>query len=89
VKWSSNHKTVSVQFSFMEDDEVLFEFSEGPHDMMTFRFKEKNGKVVIDINDGDLGRLPVENLRMVEELEEGLERAEAFFKEQERRQEEL
>jgi hypothetical protein len=31
----------------------------------------------------------VENLRMVEELEEGLERAEAFFKEQERRQEEL
>lgn len=72
-----------------EDDDILFEFTEGPHDMMTFRFKQKNGNVVIDINDGDLGRLPMENLRMVEEMREGLERAEAFFKEQKRRQEEL
>lgn len=72
-----------------DDEEVLFEFTEGPNDVMTFRFKEKNGKVVIDINDGDLGRLPMENLRMVEELREGLERAEKFFKEQERRKEEL
>ncbi|MFB6115612.1 MAG: hypothetical protein ABEK04_04915 [Candidatus Nanohalobium sp.] len=71
------------------EEDILFEFTEGPHDTMTFRFKEKDGKVVVDINHGDLGRLPVENLRMVEELREGLERAEEFFKEQERRKEEL
>jgi len=71
------------------EDEILFEFTEGPQDVLTFRFKEKDSKVVIDINDGDLGRLPMENLRTVEELREGLERAEEFFKEQERRKEEL
>ncbi|AOV94390.1 hypothetical protein AQV86_00515 [Nanohaloarchaea archaeon SG9] len=71
------------------EDSILFEFTEGPQDVLTFRFKEKNGKAVIDINDGDLGRLPMENLRTVEELREGLDRAEEFFKEQERRKEEL
>ncbi|MFB6200027.1 MAG: hypothetical protein ABEJ83_04050 [Candidatus Nanohaloarchaea archaeon] len=73
----------------MEQDDILFEFSEGPHEMLTFRFKEKNGKVVIDINDGDLGRLPLEDLKTVKSLREGLERVEEFFKEQERRSEEL
>lgn len=76
-------------FMTEEDGDVIFEFTEGPQDVMTFRFKEKDGKVVIDINDGDLGRLPMENLRTVEELREGLERAEEFFMEQERRKEEL
>lgn len=71
------------------DEDILFEFTEGPQDVTTFRFKEKDGNVVIDINHGDLGRLPIENLRTVEEIREGLERAEEFFKEQERRQEEL
>ena len=72
-----------------EEDDILFEFTEGPQDVLTFRFKEKNGKIIVDINDGDLGRLPMENLRTVEELREGLEHAEEFFIEKERRNEEL
>lgn len=90
---SRTHKTEAVEILYMtesdSDDDILFEFTEGSHDTMTFRFKEKNGDVIIDINHGDLGRLPVENMRMVEEIREGLERAEEFFIEQERRNEEL
>lgn len=71
------------------DGDLLFEFTDGPNDVMTYRFKAKNGKVILDINDGDLGRITMENLRAVEELNEGLERVEEFFKEQKRHNEEL
>ena len=69
--------------------DVLYEFEEGPYDVLNFKVKKKNGKVVIEINNGDLGRLPIENLDTVYKLREALEKVEAHLKEVERRQEEL
>lgn len=70
-------------------EEVLYEFKEGPYDVLEFKVVRKDSKVVIYLNDGDLGRLPIENLHTVERLREALERVEAELKESERRKEEL
>lgn len=67
----------------------LYTFSNGPYDLLNFDVSTDNGKVVIELNDGDLGRLPIENLETIRELREALDRAESHFKEVERRQEEL
>lgn len=67
----------------------LYSFSNGPYDLLNFEVSKENGKVVIELNGGDLGRLPIENLETVYQLREALDRAESHFKEMERRQEEL
>lgn len=69
--------------------EILHEFKEGPYDVLDFKVKTKDGKVVIELNDGDLGRLPIENLDTVEELREALDKVEHHLMESERRKEEL
>ncbi len=69
--------------------ETLHEFSEGPYDILNYSVETDDGKIVIEVNDGDLGRLPIEDLKTVEQLREALEKVEAHLKEMERRQEEL
>lgn len=69
--------------------ETIYEFKEGPYDVLEFTVKTDDGKAVISINDGDLGRLPIENLETVEELRNALNEIEGFLEEVERRKEEL
>lgn len=70
--------------------ETIYEFKEGPYDVLEFSVeKEDDGKVVIQINQGDLGRLPIEDMDTVEHLREALEKVEMELMEKERRQEEL
>lgn len=69
--------------------ETLHEFEEGPYDVLEFSVKTRDGKAVIELNKGELGRLPIENLETVEELRESLEKVEHYLKEVERRKEEL
>jgi bifunctional DNA-binding transcriptional regulator/antitoxin component of YhaV-PrlF toxin-antitoxin module len=69
--------------------EILHEFKEGPYDVLEFKVKTDDGRAIITINDGDLGRLPIENLDTVEELREALEKVELHLQEMERRKEEL
>jgi bifunctional DNA-binding transcriptional regulator/antitoxin component of YhaV-PrlF toxin-antitoxin module len=69
--------------------EILHEFKQGPYDVLEFTVKTDDGKALIEINEGDLGRLPIENVETVEELREALEKVEMHLKEMERRKEEL
>ncbi len=69
--------------------ETLYEFNDGPYDILDFSVETDDGKVVIELNDGDLGRLPIESMDAVEHLREALEEVEAHFKQLKRRQEEL
>ncbi len=69
--------------------ELLHEFEEGPYGVLEFTTRTKGGKAVIEINNGDLGRLPIEDLETVENLRESLNRVEEFLAEVERRKEEL
>jgi bifunctional DNA-binding transcriptional regulator/antitoxin component of YhaV-PrlF toxin-antitoxin module len=69
--------------------ETLYEFKQGPYDVLEFTVKTKDGKAVVAINDGDLGRLPIEDLETVEELRNALNEVEEFLEEVERRREEL
>lgn len=69
--------------------ETLFEFQEGPYDILDYEVKAEDGKVVIELNDTDLGRLPIENMETVRQLREALLEVEKHFKEVERRGEEL
>lgn len=67
----------------------LDEFVTGPEDILKYTVKAENGKIVIDVNDNDLGRLTIENMETVEKLRASLEKAEEFFIEAERRKEEF
>jgi hypothetical protein len=69
--------------------EILYEFKEGPYDVLEFTVEDKDGKAVVEINDGDLGRLPIEDLETVEELRNALEIVEKVLEEKKRRQEEF
>lgn len=69
--------------------DVIHEFEEGPYDLLEYSVKMKKGKAYIEVNGGDLGRLPVEDLETVEKLRESLEIVEEELKEVERRKEEL
>lgn len=69
--------------------ELLHEFQTGPYDVLNYQVKTEDGKVVININHSDLGRLTIENMETVNELREALNKAEAHFKEAQRREEEL
>lgn len=84
---SGIHKTLSAKLKTMT--ETLHEFKEGPYDVLEFTVKTDDGKAVISINDGDLGRLPIENLNTVDELREALNKVERHLEEMERRKEEL
>lgn len=67
----------------------LFQFEQGPYNLLNYNIEAENGKVVIELNQGDLGRLPIENLETVRQLREALDRVESHLKQKERRQEEL
>ena len=69
--------------------DTIYEFKEGPYDLLNFTVKTEKGKAVIEINGGDLGRLPIENLETVQRLREGLEKVEEYLEELERKKEEL
>lgn len=69
--------------------ETLYEFKQGPYDVLEFTVKTDDGKAVIEINDGNLGRLPIEDTDTVEELRNALVEVEEFLEEVERRKEEL
>jgi len=69
--------------------EVIYNFEEGPYDVLEYSVKMKDGKAVIEVNGGDLGRLPVENMSTVEQLREALNEVEEELKDAERRGEEL
>lgn len=69
--------------------DILYKFKEGPHNILEFKVKSEEGKAIVEINNGDLGRLPIEDMATVEELRESLDKVEAFLAEQERRKEEL
>lgn len=69
--------------------ETLFQFEEGPYEILDYQVKTHDGKVIIEVNDGDLGRLPIENMETVRQLREALLKVETHFKEVERRGEEL
>ncbi len=84
---SGTNKTWSEKSFPMSD--TLHSFSEGPYDLLNYSIETNNGKVVIEVNNGGLGRLPIENMETVEQLREALEKVEAHFKELKRRQEEL
>ena len=73
------------------NEEPLYSFEDGPYEILNYVAKANNneGKVVIDINDGDLGRLPIESLEAVEELREMLNDVEEFIRESQRKKEEL
>jgi len=71
------------------EEELLYEFDEGPYDVLDFKIVERNEKAVIEINDGNLGRLPVEDLETVEELRNALDKIEVFLEAKQRRMEEL
>ena len=70
-------------------NELLYEFKEGPYDVLEFTVEDKDGKAVVEINGGDLGRLPIENLETVEELRNALDIVEKVLEEKKRRQEEF
>ena len=81
------HKTFF--YSLFDMAEVIYNFEEGPYDVLEYSVKMKDGKAVIEVNGGDLGRLPVEDLDTVEQLREALNEVEEELKEVERRGEEL
>jgi len=70
-------------------EDSLHSFETGPYEMLNYELKTKDGKVIIEVNNSDLGRLVVEDQETIEELREGLDKAEIFFKEASRRKEEL
>lgn len=69
--------------------ETIYEFKEGPYDLLNFTVKTEEGKAIIEINGGDLGRLPIENLETVQRLREGLQKIEEYLEELERKKEDL
>lgn len=69
--------------------ESIYSFEDGPYDVLNYEVFEKDGKFFIEVNGGDLGRLPIESTDAIEDLREALELVEEEFAEKERRKEEL
>lgn len=69
--------------------ESIYKFEDGPYKVLNYEVIEKKGKFYIEVNGGDLGRLPIESMDAVEELRESLNLIEEEFGERERRKEEL
>lgn len=57
--------------------------------MLEYNVEGEDGKAVLTVNQGDLGRIVIEDLDTVEELREALTEVEKFLNEHQRRQEEL
>ena len=70
-------------------EELVYEFNDGPYDVLNYSVKMEDGKAVIDLNDNDLGRITIESVEAVEELQSALEMVKEELQEVERRQEEL
>ena len=71
------------------EEELLYEFNEGPYEVLDFKVVERNEKAVIEVNDGELGRLPVEDLETFEQLRNALDKIETFLEAKKRRKQEL
>ena len=69
--------------------ESIYNFEDGPYKVLNYEVLQKDGKFFIEVNGGDLGRLPIESMDAVEELREALDRIESELAEIERRKEEL
>jgi hypothetical protein len=69
--------------------ESIYSFEDGPYKVLNYEVIQKDGKFFIQVNGGDLGRLPIESMDAVEELREALERIESELVEIERRKEQL
>jgi len=69
--------------------ESIHSFDDGPYEVLKYNVFEKDGKFFIEVNNGDLGRLPIESLEAVEHLRESLDKIESKLNEKERRKEEL
>ena len=69
--------------------ESIYKFEDGPYKVLNYEVIEKGGKFYIEVNGGDLGRLPIESMDAVEELRESLNMLEEEFDEKERRKEKL
>lgn len=69
--------------------ELVYEFDDGPYNILNYSVKMEEGKAVIELNENDLGRITIESIEAVEEMRNALDRIEAELKEAERRQEEL
>ena len=69
--------------------ESIYKFEDGPYKVLNYEVIEKEGKFYIEVNGGDLGRLPIESMDAVEELRESLDLIEEELDERERRNEEL
>lgn len=72
----------------MEEDTIT-EFEDGPYNVINYSIKKKDGKIVIEQNQGDLGRVTLESRESVEKLRESLDKAEEYFVEMDRRKEDL
>ncbi len=69
--------------------ESVYSFEDGPYKVMNYEVLKKEGKFFLEVNCGDLGRLPIESMDAVEELRESLDLIEEELEEIERRKEEL
>ncbi|MFP4038385.1 MAG: hypothetical protein ACLFTA_01220 [Candidatus Nanohaloarchaea archaeon] len=69
--------------------ESIYSFEDGPYKVLNYEVIQKKDRFFIEVNGGDLGRLPIESMDAVEELRESLEKIEAELKEMKRRNEEL
>jgi len=69
--------------------EQLHRFSDGPYDVLKYTTTMKDGEIVVEVNDGDLGRIKLESIEAVEQLSQGLQQALEELVEQERRGQEL
>lgn len=69
--------------------ESIYSFEDGPYDVMSYSVVQKDGKFYVEVNRGDLGRLPLESAEAVQQLRQALDLVEEEMKEMERRKEEL
>jgi len=69
--------------------ESIYSFEDGPYKVLNYEVIQKDNKFYIEVNGGDLGRLPIESVDAVEELRESLDKIESELAEIERRKEEL
>ena len=69
--------------------EELHHFSDGTYDVLKYTTSVENGEIVIEVNDGDLGRIKLESVEAVEQLTDGLQQALERLVKEERRGQEL
>jgi len=69
--------------------ETVYEFEDGPYNVLNYSIRMEDGKAVIDLNNNDLGRITVESVEAVEELQTALDMIKEELEEVERRQEEF